>query len=71
LQSIKIENIEIPVTKELQEFFAHRYQNKTTKLVDEFLIYLNTKKEAYEVNKALKELREGKTNDIGKLIDDL
>jgi len=71
LQSIKIENIEIPVTKELQEFFAHQYQNKTTKLVDEFIVYLNTKKEAYEVSKALQEVKEGKTNDIGKLIDDL
>ena len=68
---MKIENIEIPMTKELQEFFAYRYQNQTTKLVDEFLVYLNTKKEAYEVNKALQEVKEGKTNDIGKLFDDL
>lgn len=71
MQSMKIENIEIPMTKELQEFFAYQYQNQTTKLVDEFLVYLNTKKEAYEVNKALQEVKEGKTNDIGKLFDDL
>jgi len=71
MQSMKIENIEIPMTKELQEFFAYRYQNQTAKLVDEFLVYLNTKKEAYEVNKALQEVKEGKTNDIGKLFDDL
>ena len=71
MQSMKIENIEIPMTQELEEFFAYQYQNQTTKLVDEFLVYLNTKKEAYEVNKALQEVKEGKTNDIGKLFDDL
>ncbi|MDQ7083527.1 MAG: hypothetical protein Q9M36_00695 [Sulfurovum sp.] len=64
-----MQNIEIPMTKELEDFFAYRYQNQTSKLVDEFLIYLHTKKEAYEVNKALQEVKEGKTNDIGKLFD--
>ncbi|MCH9739412.1 MAG: hypothetical protein K0U38_01030 [Epsilonproteobacteria bacterium] len=71
MQTIKIENIEIPMTKELEEFFRYRYQNQATKLVDEFLLYLNTKKEAYEVNKALQEVQQGKTNDIGKLFDEL
>jgi len=27
-------------------------------------VYLNTKKEAYEINKALQEIKRGKTNDI-------
>ena len=71
MQTVKIENIEIPMTKELQDFFAYKYQNKATKLVDEFLLYLHTKKEAYEVNRALTEVQQGKTNDIGKLFDDL
>jgi len=34
-------------------------------------LYLNTKKEAYEINKALQEVQQGKTNDIGKLFDEL
>jgi len=71
MQTIKIENIEIPLTKELEDFFAYRYQNQTIKLIDEFLIYLNTQKEAYEINKALQEVQQGKTNDIGKLFDEL
>ena len=66
-----INNIEIPMTKELEEFFIYRYQGKTTKLIDEFLIYLNTQKKAYEINKALQQVKLGQTNDIGKLFDDL
>ena len=71
MQTIKLENIEIPVTKELEEFFLYKYQNKSTKLVDDFLIYLHTQKEAYEVNKAVKEVQQGKTNDINKLFNEL
>ena len=66
-----INNIEIPMNKELQDFLTYRYQGQTTKLVDEFLVYLNTQKKAYEINKALKEVKMGQTNDIGKLFDDL
>jgi len=32
---------------------------------------LITKKEAYEINKALQEVKQGKTNDIEKLFDEL
>ena len=64
-------NIQIPMTKELEEFFNYRYQGQTTKLIDEFLVYLNTKKEAYEINKSLHQVKLGQTNDIGKLFDDL
>ena len=71
MQSIRVENIEIPMTKELENFFIHRYQGKTTKLIDDFLIYLNTQKEAYEINKALKEIKMKETNDIGKLFNEL
>jgi len=71
MQTIKLENIEIPMTKELEEFFLYKYQNKSTKLVDDFLIYLYTQKEAYEVNKAVKEVQQGKTNDINKLFNEL
>lgn len=71
MQTIKLENIEIPMTKELEEFFLYKYQNKSTKLVDDFLIYLHTQKEAYEVNKAVKEVQQGKTNDINKLFNEL
>jgi len=63
--------IEIPMTEELEDFFNYKYQGQAPKLVDEFLLYLNTKKEAYEINKALHEVKEGKTNDIGKLFDAL
>jgi len=34
-------------------------------------VYLNTKKEAYEINKALQEVKQGKTNDIEKLFNEL
>lgn len=71
MQTVKIENLEIPMTKELHDFFAYKYQGQTTKLVDDFLIYLHTKKEAYDVNKALQEVEQGRTNDIGKLFDEL
>ncbi|MEA1953662.1 MAG: hypothetical protein U9O24_04670 [Campylobacterota bacterium] len=36
-----------------------------------FNIYMNTQKEAYEVNKALQEVKQGKSSDIGKLFDEL
>ncbi len=66
-----INNIQIPMTKELEEFFIYRYQGKTTKLIDEFLIYLNTQKKAHEINKSLQQVKLGQTNDIGKLFDDI
>ena len=66
-----INNIEIPMTKELQEFFTYRYQGQSSKLIDEFLKYLHTQKEAYEINKALHEVKMGKTNDIGNLLNEL
>jgi len=66
-----INNIEIPMTKELQDFFTYKYQGQASKLIDEFLLYLHTKKEAYEINKALQEVQQGKTNDIGKLFNEL
>ena len=66
-----INSIQIPMTKELEEFFNYRYQGQTTKLIDEFLIYLNTQKKAYEINKSLHQIKLGQTNDIGKLFDDL
>jgi len=71
MQTIKLENIEIPMSKELEEFFLYKYQNKSAKLVDDFLVYLYTQKEAYEINKALKEVHQGKTNDIGNLLNEL
>ncbi len=66
-----MQTIEIPMTKDLQEFFHYKYKNQTSKLVDEFLIYLNTRKEAYEINKALQEVKEGKTNSVDKLLHEL
>jgi len=66
-----INNIAIPMTKELQDFFTYKYQGQVSKLIDEFLLYLHTKKEAYEINKALQEVQQGKTNDIGKLLNEL
>ncbi len=66
-----MQTIEIPMTKDLQEFFHYKYKNQTGKLVDEFLIYLNTRKEAYEINKALQEVKEGKTNSVNKLLHEL
>jgi len=42
--------IEIPLTKELQEFISTKYANQTSKLIDEFLVYFNTKREANELN---------------------
>jgi len=71
MQPVRLENIEIPMTKELEDFFTYKYQGQASKLVDEFLLYLNTKKEAYELNKALQEVNQGKTKDIGKLFDEL
>jgi len=71
MPTIKLENIEIPMSKELEEFFLYKYQNKSTRLVDDFLVYLHTQKEAYEINKALKEVYQGKTNDVGNLLNEL
>ncbi|MBN2825132.1 MAG: hypothetical protein JXQ76_07415 [Campylobacterales bacterium] len=64
-------SIEIPLTKELQEFVASKYSNQTSKLIDDFLIYLNTKKEAQEINQALKEVKQNKTNPVNKLLNEL
>ena len=64
-------SIEVPMTQELQEFFVYRYQNQPRKLVDDFVKYLATQKEAYEINRALQEVKTGKTNDISKLLDAL
>ena len=36
-----------------------------------FFVYLNTKKEAYEINKALQEVKQGETNDIEELFNEL
>ena len=52
-----INSIQIPMTKELEEFFNYRYQGQTTKLIDEFLVYLNTKKEAQKLWEYLYENR--------------
>jgi len=54
MQPIILEN------KELEEFFNYRYQGQTTKLIDEFLTYLNTQKKAYEINKSLHQIKLGK-----------
>jgi len=64
-------HLEIPMTKDLEEFFIHKYHNKANKLVDDFLLYLNTQKEAQDLNKALSEVKEKKTNNIEKLFDAL
>ncbi len=66
-----MQTIEIPVTKELQEFLSHKYQNRAVELVDDFLIYMNTQKEAYEVNMALQEVKKGKTNNKDKILNNL
>ena len=57
------------MTQELQEFFVYRYREQPGKLVDEFVKYLNTQKEAHDINRALREVKAGKTNDISKLFD--
>ena len=66
-----IKNIEIPMTKELEEFFNYHYQGQTRKLINEFLTYLNTQKKAYEINKSLHQIKLGQTNDIGRLFNEL
>jgi len=66
-----MQTVEIPLTDELKEFFDTQYKNKANNLVDDFVVYLNTRKEVYEVNKALKEVKENKTNDISKLLNAL
>ena len=63
--------IEIPVTQELQAFISQRYNDRTSELVDEFLLFLNTKKEASEINRALQHVRQGKTRDVNKLLNEL
>ncbi len=45
-----MQTIEIPITKELQEFLNQKYQNRAVDLINDFLIYMNTQKEAYEIN---------------------
>jgi len=47
--------------------FKHLVKVVLTKKI--LFVYLNTKKEAYEINKALQEVKQGKTNDIEKLED--
>jgi hypothetical protein len=71
MQQMTNSSIEIPLTKELQELFIEKYHGKTTNLINDFLIYLNTKKEAYDINKALTEVKEGNTKDIKRLLDEL
>jgi len=44
---------------------------KIIKLIDEFLVYLNTKKEAYQINKSFHQVKLGQTNDIEELFDEL
>ena len=66
-----MQTVEIPLTDELKEFFDAQYKHKAANLVDDFVVYLNTRKEVYEVNKALKEVKENKTNDISKLLNAL
>ena len=66
-----MQTVEIPLADELKEFFDTKYKNKASHLVDEFVVYLNTRKEAYEVNKALEEVKEHKTNDISTLLNAL
>ncbi|MBN2825414.1 MAG: hypothetical protein JXQ76_08830 [Campylobacterales bacterium] len=69
--TITQKSIEIPLTRELQEFVISKYSNQTSKLIDDFLIYLNTKKEAQEINQALKEVKQNKTNPVNKLLNEL
>jgi len=66
-----VQTVEIPLTDELKEFVDSQYKDKVTKLVDDFVVYLNTKKEASEITRALKEVKENKTNDIKTLLNDL
>ena len=66
-----MQTVQIPLTDELKEFLDTQYKNKATKLVDDFVIYLNTKKEASEITRALKDVKENKTNDIKTLLNDL
>ena len=40
-------------------------------MVDEFVKYLNTQKEAHEIDNALGEVKAGKTNDVSKLLNAL
>jgi hypothetical protein len=63
--------IEIPMTQELRSFVAQRYHNQTAQLVDEFLVFLNTKKEAYDINRAIQNVHDGKTRDVNKLLNEL
>ncbi len=71
MQTIKIEHLEIPVTEELKDFFNRQYQNEAGRLVDDFLVYLRTKKEASDLSKALQEVSEKKTSSIKNLLDEL
>jgi len=66
-----VQTVQIPVTDDLKEFLDTQYKNRASKMVDDFVIYLNTKKEAYELNKALHEVKENKTVEIDKLLNAL
>lgn len=66
-----MQTVQIPLTDELKEFLDTQYKNKATKLVDDFVIYLNTKKEASEITRALKDVKEHKTTEIHTLLNDL
>ena len=68
---VVMQTVEIPLTDELKEFLDSQYKNKANNFVDDFVVYLNTRKEVHEVNKALKEVKEHKTNDISKLLNAL
>ena len=71
MQTLKIDTIEIPINGELKKFFVSHYKNKKDKFIKDILIYLNTKKEALEINEALKELKNGKTRDINELLNEI
>ncbi|MCF6207269.1 MAG: hypothetical protein L3J47_10325 [Sulfurovum sp.] len=66
-----MQTIEIPLTDELKHFIDTRYNKSGKQLVDEFLVYIRTKKVASDLSRALKETKEGKTQDISDLINAL
>jgi len=71
MQTIKVDQIEIPVNGELKEFFVNNYKNKKDKFIKDILIYLNTKKEALEIKEALQEMKDGNTRDINELLNEI
>ena len=68
---IYIEDIDVAIDNAYEEEIREKYQNQATKLIDDFVVYLNTQKEAYKINRALKDVQQGKTNNILKLIENL